>query len=132
MPDRAYYSLIQYVPDRGRAEGANVGVVLVCPALQRVHVALSDNNEGPKRRFGASSFDDVRLSIAKESLKGRLRLDLAEHPSVDALKHCRDIEANSLTLSEPRSIAIDNDVEAAAEALMIELVHISERHREVT
>lgn len=130
MPDRAYYSLIQYVPDRGRAEGANVGVVLVCPSLRIAHIALSDNNEGPKRRFGSKSFDDVRLSIAKESLKGRLRGDLAEHPTVDGLQRCRDLEANSLTLSEPRSMALEDGVEAAAEALMMELVHTPVKRRE--
>ena len=30
---RAYYSIIQFCPDRGRAEAANVGVLSPCPEL---------------------------------------------------------------------------------------------------
>ena len=30
-PSKGYYSLIQYCPDLGRLEAANVGVLLFCP-----------------------------------------------------------------------------------------------------
>jgi hypothetical protein len=30
-PVRGYYSILQFVPDLKRSEGANIGVVLFCP-----------------------------------------------------------------------------------------------------
>ncbi len=50
MTERAFYSLIQFVPDQGRAEGANVGAVLVCPAMKAVRVLMAPNNEAPTVR----------------------------------------------------------------------------------
>ena len=31
---RGYYSILRYIPDLERGEGANIGVVLFCPALK--------------------------------------------------------------------------------------------------
>lgn len=47
-----------------RGEFVNVGVVLVAPGLKFFNVRMSEDKHGPKRRFGANAFDDVRLSGA--------------------------------------------------------------------
>lgn len=70
MAERGYYSLIQFVPNPGRAEGANVGLVRISPAEGRLTVRMAENNEAPKRFFRAGSFDEVRLSLAKEAMVG--------------------------------------------------------------
>ena len=130
MAERGYYSLIQFMPNPGRSEGANVGVVLVCPRLRSVHVALSEDNEAPKRLFRAASFDDARLSIAKDAIAGRLKRDLADHPTLEGLQRARALEANSLTLTEPRSVAVFDNPEEIAESLNKELVYIEASHRD--
>ncbi len=111
------------MPNPGRAEGANVGLVLVCPERKSVCVHLSDNNEAPKRLFRASSFDDARLAIAKESLAARLRSDLGSEPTLEGLRRTRGLEANSLCLTEPRTVAVLGEPQEVAEQLHRELVY---------
>lgn len=124
MTTRGYYSLIQFVPDPGRQEGANVGVVVVCEERAEIVVRMSDNNEAVKRRFTARSFDAARLNIAKDALRGRLVTDLANEPTLTRLNHVRAVEANALVLSEPRAVAVSLDAAYAAEQLFRELVHV--------
>ena len=123
MTERGYYSLIQFVPDAGRAEGANVGVAIVCPADGSFHVVLSDSNEAPGRRFGKGSFDDARLTVAKRAIAERLRHDLSANPNLDGLLRAGSLEGNSLILSAPRA-AVADDVAMTARALHDELVHL--------
>lgn len=129
MAERGYYSLIQYVPDHGRAEGANVGIALVCPSKGEAAVVMSDNNEGPKRRFSAATFDDHRLTIAKRALAGRLRHELEAAPALETLARSRNLEGNALILSEPRTVAVDGPTLSVAESLCKELVYLHERRR---
>jgi hypothetical protein len=126
--ERGFYSLIQYVPDHGRAEGANVGVAVVCPALGVASVVMSPNNEGPAQRFGKGTFDDVRLRFAKEALMSRLRVELSEQPNPEGLLRARSLEANSLVLSEPRTLVVDADLLEVAKQLCTELVFLPETH----
>lgn len=65
-----FFSLIQYCPDLDRGESADVGVVLLVPALGFFGVRFSDDNEGPKQRFGEHSIDDTRLDVAKRTFEG--------------------------------------------------------------
>lgn len=130
MAERGYYSLIQFMPNPGRAEGANVGLVLVCPERKSVCVHLSGNNEAPKRLFRAASFDDARLAIAKESLAARLRSDLGSDPTFEGLRRARALEANSLVLTEPRTVAVLSDPQEVAEQLYRELVYLEPLQRD--
>jgi hypothetical protein len=130
MTERGYYSLIQFIPDPGRAEGATVGLALVCPALRQVHIVVSDNNEAPTQRFGKKSFDAARLNISKAALGDRLRFELADNPTLECLVRVRSLEGNSLALSEPRPVAVRVDARATAIALYQELVYLPEEKRE--
>lgn len=130
MAERGYYSLIQFMPNPGRAEGANVGLVLVCPEQKRVSVNLSVGNEAPKRLFRASSFDAARLAIAKESLAARLQADLGSDPTLEGLRRARALEANSLVLTEPRAVAVHDDPEVVAQLLSRELVYLEPLQRD--
>jgi hypothetical protein len=119
--ERGHYSLIQFVPDRGRAEGANVGVVVVCPELGAVRVLMSEGSESPKQRFGNTVVDEWRLDSAKTALEHRLISDLSEHPTLEALERIRELEGNALTMTAPRTVAVD-DIGRVASKLLDELV----------
>jgi hypothetical protein len=121
MAERGHFSLIQFVPDRGRAEGANVGVVVVCPKLGAVRVLMSEGNDSPKRRFGNAVVDEWQLDFAKTALEYRLIADLTEHPTLEALERIRELEGNALTMTVPRTVAVD-DVKRVASKLFNELV----------
>jgi hypothetical protein len=56
---RALYSVVQYVPDSGRAEGANAGVVLYVPAER-------SSNSKSRRRYNesGSSFDPAKPTFS--------------------------------------------------------------------
>ena len=129
MAERGFYSLIQYVPDVGRGEGANVGVVVVCPALGKISVRMSENNEGPKRRFLASSFDQARLTQAKVALAGRLYSELSAVPTLERLKLFANLEGNALSLTAPRTVVVD-DLEQCATELFQELVFLPATERD--
>lgn len=129
MAERGYYSLIQYVPDVSRAEGANVGVVIVCPRLGSVAVRMAKNNEGPRQRFGATTFDAARLSHAMTALQNRIYSELSRSPTVAALEKVRVVEGNALALTPPRTVAVDN-VDRVADELHEQLVYLPERSRD--
>jgi hypothetical protein len=115
--------LIQFVPDRGRAEGANVGVVVVCPKLKAVRVLMCENSDGPTQHFGAAVVDECRLDSAKTALAHRLLADLAENPTSEAIERFRNLEGNALTLTAPRAVAVDEIGKVAAK-LLDELVRL--------
>lgn len=131
MAERGYFSLIQFVPDRGRAEGANVGVVVICPKLGAIRVLMSSGNESPKQRFGNHVVDEWRLDAAKAALQHRLNSDLADQPSLDALEHVRKLEGNALTMTIPTTVAVD-DIGRVASKLLEELVELPKQRRERT
>ena len=53
-PARGFFSLIQFCPDLDRGEYANVGIVLVVPQRGILDIRLSEDNKGPKQRFGST------------------------------------------------------------------------------
>jgi hypothetical protein len=69
----AYYSIIQYCPDRGRAEAANVGILVLCPALGFVNARTAAGNDRVRRFFGSDSFDRERLKLVKRAIEQRVR-----------------------------------------------------------
>ena len=121
--ERGHYSLIQFVPDRGRAEGANVGVVVVCPKLAAFRVLMCESNDGPTRHFGVAVVEEARLDIAKNALAHRLRADLLERPTLETLERARSLEGNALVIGSPRSVAV-GDIDRVAARLLDELVRV--------
>lgn len=50
-PAKGYYSILQFVPDLERSEGANIGVVLFCPDKRFLDVKVSHNNDHVRHFF---------------------------------------------------------------------------------
>jgi hypothetical protein len=122
-PTRGFFSVIQFCPDLDRGEYANVGIVLVVPQRGILDIRLSEDNEGPKQRFGVDAFDDARLSVAKKGLAGRIREEGRCWSGAEDLIWFGQKEGNNLTLSPPRVILVENASAEMAE-LYQRLVHV--------
>jgi hypothetical protein len=125
---RGFFSVIQFCPDLDRGEYANVGVVLVVPQGGILEVRLSEDNEGPKQRFGVEAFDDARLTVAKKGLVGRVREEAPTWSSAEDLLRFARKEGNNLTLSSPKVILVE-DASAEIVELYSRLVHVEPRRR---
>ncbi len=106
MTTKGFFSIIQYCPDLDRAEGANLGVVLCVPEYTYSNVLLCEHNEHVKKLFGAPSFDDQRLSMAKKGFAHHLKTELASAPSLEALTSFSSKTGNHLRLTSPRTVII--------------------------
>jgi hypothetical protein len=122
-PTKGFFSIVRYCPDLARGEFANVGIVLVVPELAFFGIRFSDDNEGPRQRFGKNAFDDTRLTVAKRSLEGRLREEGKSWTNADELLTFGKKEGNHLLLSAPRTILAVDPVAELAE-LYEKLVHV--------
>jgi hypothetical protein len=117
---RGIFSLIQYCPDFGRMECANVGVVLVTLPYE-AHVKMSPDNEVPKHR--GFVFDDEFLTLAKTALASRIRHEATSWVDPKELEAFRRKEGNSLVLTAPKAILLE-DPETELDKLFEELVQL--------
>ena len=124
---KGFFSIVQFCPDLDRGECANVGVVLVVPSMRFRKVLLSEDNEGPKQRFGRDAYDDVRLAIAKKALAGRIDQE-REWGGTEDLATFAKKEGNHLLLSAPRVILVE-DADAELSELFQRLVHVDPNRR---
>ena len=125
---KGFFSVVQFCPDFDRGECANVGVVLVVPELGYLDVRLSEDNEGPKQRFGRDAYDDARLSFTKKALEGRIQHDGKAWTESDDLLKFGKKEGNNLLLSAPRIILVE-DAKVELEELFQRLVHVDPQTR---
>lgn len=107
-PTKGFFSVIQFCPDLDRGECANVGVVLAVPKRGYLGVRVTDDNDGPKQRFGKETFDDARLSLAKRAIEGRIRAEGSTWTTAEDLVQFGKKEGNNLLLSVPRTILVEN------------------------
>ena len=97
---RGYYCLIQYCPDPGRLEAANLGVLLFSPEVGFLDARMASTNERVRRFFGAASFEGWALDSAKDALRARLRTDRESFRSLE------DLEAAGVCAATFPSVAL--------------------------
>lgn len=117
---RGLFSLIQYCPDLGRMECANVGVVLVVLPYQ-AYLKMSPTNECPRRR--GFTFDDARLTLAKHSIASRFERESSSWTTPQELQSFRAREGNNLILTAPKTVLGDTP-EQMLEDLYSDLVSV--------
>ena len=105
-PSKGYYSILQFVPDLERAEGANIGVVLFCPERRFLDVMVSHNNDRVRHFFGGQNFDLQRIDVIKASFAERVRNLVSSIVTADNFKLFIDTRANSLRLTDPRPVKV--------------------------
>ena len=113
-PTTGYYSLIQYCPDRGRLEAANIGVLLFCPEPRYLRARLSSGNERIRHFFGDEAGDLKQLNAMKKMLEHRLEVETGEISDLAGLQRFAALLANEFIISAPRPTLVEEaDVELA-------------------
>lgn len=123
---KGYYSLIQYCPDLGRLEAANIGVLLFSPERQFLKAMTTRNNSRIIRFFGSEGHDWVRINAFKKGLEDRIALEGTDIKSLEDLQRFIDQRANLLQITPPRPMKVaepEKDLEALFKELMSETAH---------
>lgn len=118
---RGFYSLVQYCPDRFRAEAVNVGLVLLCINPHLLRVKLTSNYDRVHRLFRISKPDLTNLKLSTHGLKSRIERSADELRVPEELAAFAASRANDLRLTEPRLAKLD-DFDDDFERLFAELV----------
>lgn len=127
-PRPGFYSLIQYVPDPERAEGVNVGVVLVCPEDQKLHVLVLNDTKTLHDRCLLKNVDGDRFVSEMNGLATRIREESAHLRSVEDLVEFSKQEANRISILKPRRLRVTS-LEENANQLYMRLVHVEHHER---
>ena len=129
MPrQQGYYSLVQYCPDPARAEVANVGVLLFSPGHNYLDVRLSKSVRHVRSVFKGRDLDADQIIHAKQAIKERVARQKNDFQTLDDLKHFISLRFNTVLLTPPRSIVVE-DPHAQLESLFQELVGPESRRR---
>lgn len=130
-PTTGYYSLVQYCPDRSRAESANVGVLLYVPSQAFLQVRLAHGNDRIRRFFQDEIGDLGQLNLMKRMLEHRIIDEAAGIRTPGELEHFLTRFANELVFTAPRSVRVENpEIELAQ--LFEELVGGCRTRRDVS
>ena len=123
---KGYYSLIQYCPDLGRLEAANIGVLLFSPDRRFLKALTTRDNARIRRFFGSQGHDWVRINAFKKGLEDRIALEGADIKTLEDLQRFIDQRANLLQITAPRPMKVaepEIDLEALFKELMGEAAH---------
>jgi hypothetical protein len=112
------YSVVQYCPDRFRAEAINVGLVLICLEPHQVRVRMADDLKRARKLFHFSKSD---LRLAMQGLQSRIDILSSQFRTAEDLSGFAATRANDLRLTEPRLAKID-DFDADFSRLYSDLV----------
>lgn len=105
-PCKGYYSLIQYCPDLGRLEAANVGVLLFCPEMGFLKSRTVRSNARIRKFFGSEGHDWRRIDTFKKGLVDRLEHEAAGIQSLENLEQFIALRANLLQITPPRPMKV--------------------------
>jgi Protein of unknown function (DUF3037) len=118
---KGYYSIIQYCPDLGRLEAANIGVLLFCPEKHFLKAITTPNNSRIIRFFGSEGRDWIRINEFKKGLEDRIAIEALSINTLDDLQRFIDSRANLLQITPPRPMRV-NEPNKDLEDLFTELV----------
>lgn len=121
-PIEAYYSLIQFCPDRGRAEGVNLGAVLFVPHGEVV-VREAHSLKRVQRVYGVESPDLRHLGFALRAFVSSIEQDHARgrFRSLQEWAGYVESRAGDFLLTEPKGMSVDA-VSDAIELIMTRYV----------
>jgi hypothetical protein len=105
-PKRGYYCIIQYCPDLGRLEAANIGVLLLCSELDFLKARTSKDNARIRRFFRGERHDWDRINSYKLGIEQRLQAEHDEIRSLESLEHFIAKRANFIQITPPRPMKV--------------------------
>ena len=118
---RAFYSVVQYCPDRFRAEAVNIGLVLLSLEPHALRARTTSNYSRVKKLFSASGIDLKNLKLSAHWFTDRIEQSAEEFLTEKDLAAFVASRANDLRLTEPRLAKIA-DIDDDFERLFSELV----------
>ncbi len=118
---RGFYSVVQYCPDRFRAEAVNVGLVLLRLEPHILRVRMTRHYDRVRRLFGVDKGGIKNLKVSVAGMASRIELSLDELRTDAELAAFAASRANDLRLTEPR-LAVLDDFDADFERLFSKLV----------
>lgn len=118
---RGFYSVVQYCPDRFRAEAVNVGLVLLCVDPHSLRVKMVSNHDRVRKLFAIGRPDLKNLKVSTHGLASRIEKSADELRSSEDLAAFATSRANDLRLTEPRLAKLDN-IDDDFERLFAQLV----------
>ncbi len=121
-PQPGYYSLIQYCPDAARSEAVNVGVALLCPGLNYLDAALTDNPKRAVKLFGRNAVQPKALQAAKQAIRVRLTKGDDRPTTLAEFQKFIDTRANDIVLTDPRPVKLFREAPIELESLFLQLV----------
>lgn len=119
---RGFYSVVQYCPDRSRAEAVNVGLVLLCLDPHALRVKMTGNHDRVRRLFAIGQPELKNLRVSTQGLASRLENCAADFRNAEDLSAFAASRANDLQLTEPR-LAKLTDIDQDFDRLFSELVY---------
>lgn len=105
-PAKGYYSIIQYCPDLGRLEAANVGVLLFCPERQFLKAITVRTNARIRQFFGAEGHDWERINSYRQGIVERIEREGRDLSTLDDLQRFIAQRANLIQITPPRSMKV--------------------------
>ncbi|MFO0795914.1 MAG: DUF3037 domain-containing protein [Gemmataceae bacterium] len=118
---RAFYSVLQYVPDGSRAEAANVGVALFVPETGAVDVKPSPSLARVRQFFRPDRNDLQTIEHAVKAAALHLKAAKGEFQSEEDFARYAAAGATAVRLTAPRLVVV-TDPEAELAELYAELV----------
>ncbi|MGO8747172.1 MAG: DUF3037 domain-containing protein [Thermoguttaceae bacterium] len=105
---RGFYSVVQYVPDRFRAEAVNIGLVLLRLEPHAIRVRMTCNFDRARRLFRIGPHELTNLAISASGFKSRIENSAQEFRTADDLAAFAASRANDLRLASPRLAVLEN------------------------
>lgn len=124
---RAYYSVIQYCPDLGRLEAANIGLVLFCPELQYLRAQFSRSNQRIVKFFGRDKHDWKRINAFKKGLEHRILNSAEEIRDKESFIHFIAMQANLMQLTPPLACKVSSKPDVDLERMFDEIVTVEQK-----
>lgn len=105
---RGFYSVVQYCPDRFRAEAVNVGLVLLRPEPHALRVRMTGNHDRVRKLFAIDKSELKNLKLSIHGFTSRIENSVDELRTSENLAAFAASRANDLRLTEPRLAMLDN------------------------
>jgi hypothetical protein len=118
---RAFYAVMQYVPDGGRAEAANAGVVLYVPETGAMLVRTSRSLSRIRKFFAPGEKDMQRIKLAVQAFETQMANSQGEFRSEIEFAKFVAARADRVRLTPPRLMVV-SDLVTEFDELYAELV----------
>ncbi|OWK45743.1 DUF3037 domain-containing protein [Fimbriiglobus ruber] len=118
---RAFYSVVQYMPDGSRSEAANAGIVVFVPETRRIAVRTSSTLARIKKFFTTKKRDLRRIELSLEAFKNRLETAQGEFGSEDEFRRFVAARADDVRMTPPRLVVLE-DAARTCDELYADLV----------